>query len=203
MANREIQEQRVKAYFVQAAKQIVRDEGAAAVKVKRVAEEAGYASGTLYNYFRDLNELLFYCVREFFQESLDHALEYAQDSTDPKTRLLAITEAYSSYFLYNPNIYQLAFLVDLHPPEDAITGESFQPEIVRIGEELLQQCVREGTVDPAHPETILGLLANSIHGNLLFFLTGRAGKTTEAEVMEKIRREISWVLEQPVPNGEI
>ncbi|AFG36497.1 TetR/AcrR family transcriptional regulator [Spirochaeta africana] len=201
MTNKEIQEQRIKDIFVQAAMLIVREEGTAAVKVKRVADQAGYAAGTLYNYFHDLNELLFHCVMEFFRECRDHALKQAHGMTGPLERLLAIALGYSSYFLGNPNIYQLVFMADLQPAQQAEAPIDYQPEIVRIGAELLQQCAREGRINPAHADTILGLLANTIHGNLLFFLTGRSGEPRQDAVTEKIRREICWVLERSAPDG--
>lgn len=196
MTNREIQEQRIKEFFVGAAMKIVREEGEAAVTVRRIANEAGYAPGTLYNYFRDLNELLFNCVVEFFQECRDYALEFSREASDPVARLLSIAEAYSSYFLRNPNIYHLVFLADISVPENATVAGHYQPEIVRISAELLQQCAQEGRVDPADTEVILSFLANTIHGNLLFFLTGRSGNTTETSVLEKIRYEMRWVIER-------
>ena len=76
---------------------IVREEGPAAVKVKRVADQAGYATGTLYNYFGDLNELLFYCVVEFFAECQNTALAKSRDTNDPLERLVRIAEGYSEY----------------------------------------------------------------------------------------------------------
>ena len=196
MGNNQIQEQRMKSYFIQAAMCIVREEGPAAVKVKRVADQAGYATGTLYNYFGDLNELLFYCVVEFFAECQNTALAKSRDTNDPLERLVRIAEGYSEYFLYNPHIYHLAFLADVRPPEHFAEGVLYQPEIVRIGADILQQCAQEGCVDPSAVETVLALLANTIHGNLMFFLTGRAQTTDKNAVVYKIRSELLWVIER-------
>ena len=53
-----IKNKRVKSYFVEAAKGIILSEGVENVSVRKVADRAGYTFTTIYNYFRDLNELL-------------------------------------------------------------------------------------------------------------------------------------------------
>lgn len=46
-------------YFIDAANQIIENEGIESVTIRKVADIAGYNSATLYNYFNDLNHLLF------------------------------------------------------------------------------------------------------------------------------------------------
>lgn len=68
MRNRQIQEERIKTYFLDAAKNLLRAEGLKGVSVRNVAYRAGYSYATLYNYFKDINDLLFRCVEDFCQE---------------------------------------------------------------------------------------------------------------------------------------
>ena len=62
MNNRQIQEERIKGYFLDAAKHLLRTKGLQGVSVRSVASLAGYSYATLYNYFKDIKELLFRCV---------------------------------------------------------------------------------------------------------------------------------------------
>jgi DNA-binding transcriptional regulator YbjK len=62
---KQIQEQRMKSYFIQAAKDMLKGEGLKSLSVRSVADRAGYSFATLYNYFKDLNELIFVCVKIF------------------------------------------------------------------------------------------------------------------------------------------
>ena len=62
MDKKSILEQRMKGYFIQAAMEILRGEGIKDLSVRNVAEKAGYSYATLYNYFKDLNELLSLCI---------------------------------------------------------------------------------------------------------------------------------------------
>ena len=54
MENKEIQEERVRSYFVQAANEILRGEGITNLSVRNVSEKAGYSYATLYNYFKNI-----------------------------------------------------------------------------------------------------------------------------------------------------
>lgn len=68
MDNKIIQEERMKGYFIQATKKILKGEGLKAVNVRNIAREAGYSSATLYNYFKDIKDLIFECVKDFQSE---------------------------------------------------------------------------------------------------------------------------------------
>jgi AcrR family transcriptional regulator len=70
MKNKEIQEQRMRGYFIQATKNILKGEGLKSISVRNIADQAGYSYATLYNYFKDVNELIFLCVNDFQEECL-------------------------------------------------------------------------------------------------------------------------------------
>lgn len=194
MNKKEIQEERMKGYFIDAAKKIVREKGVAELTVKKVAARAGYAPGTLYNYFNDLNELLFFSILEFFQECKEYILKETEGSTDPKEKVIASARAYSCYFIENPNVYQLAFLENIKVPRDKFEQDGFVPEIVKISAEFLKKSAEEGFINRKDIEVILGLIANSIHGNLLFYIKRRGVNLSKDEVIEKIMTEVSYVM---------
>ena len=56
MRNRQIQEERIKTYFLDSAKNLLRAEGLKGVSVRNVAYRAGYSYATLYNYFKDIEK---------------------------------------------------------------------------------------------------------------------------------------------------
>src|SRR5512133_1434274 len=87
MKNKEIQEQRMRGYFIQAAKEILKGEGLRSLNVRHIADKAGYSYATLYNYFEDVNELTFLCVNDFYEECRRHAIAEAETRTVGKDRL--------------------------------------------------------------------------------------------------------------------
>ncbi len=194
MGKKEIQEERMKSYFIDAAKKIVREKGVGELTVKKVATRAGYAPGTLYNYFNDLNELLFYSILEFFQECKEYVLKEIENSTNPKEKVIGSAKAYSCYFIENPNIYQLAFLENIKIPKEKYNEKGFVPEIVKITAEFLKQSAEQGFIKVNDIEIVLGLIANSIHGNLLFYIKRRGVNLSKDEVIEKIMSEVKYVI---------
>lgn len=64
MTNKELRVRRVRSYFIDAAKQIVAEEGIEGVTIRKVAQRAGYNSATLYNYFKNINHLIAITLHE-------------------------------------------------------------------------------------------------------------------------------------------
>jgi AcrR family transcriptional regulator len=105
MSNKEIQEQRMRGYFIQATKEILRGEGLRNVSVRNIAERAGYSYATLYNYFKDIKDLIFECVKDFQAECEDHVRRETKNSARGKEKIEAIVKAYVKYFVQYPGIF--------------------------------------------------------------------------------------------------
>ncbi|WP_027338913.1 TetR/AcrR family transcriptional regulator [Halonatronum saccharophilum] len=194
MDRKEIQQQRMRGYFIEAAKQIVKEEGVGNLTVKKVAHLAGYAPGTLYNYFTDLNQLLFYCVVDFFDDCKKELLKEMKKYSTPKEKSINLAKVYAQFFIENPKIYQLLFLEDLGIPPKEIIAEDYLPEVVKSSARNLEEYAKEKGISKEEVDILLGLIANSIHGNLLFFIKGRGIKMTGEDVIEKIIREVEYLL---------
>ena len=104
-----IQEERIKGYFIQAAMEILRGEGIRDLSVRNVAEKAGYSYATLYNYFKDLNELLTVCITEFLNENEAGITSAVQYIPKGKQRLAVIYFTYIKYFVQYPGIFELTY----------------------------------------------------------------------------------------------
>ena len=48
---------RIMIYFIEATQKLIQSEGVDGLSIRKIANEAGYNSATLYNYFRDLEHL--------------------------------------------------------------------------------------------------------------------------------------------------
>ena len=101
-------EERTRNFFIDAAKDIIRGEGLAALNVRNIAERAAFSPATLYAYFKDLNGLIKVCVYSFIdeleqfikQENIDFHGNYYKD----------YYLSYVKYFVQYPGIYQLLFI---------------------------------------------------------------------------------------------
>jgi len=133
--------------------------------LRQVAEEIGYSATTIYLYFRDKDELLFYVVVEGFREFGQQLEEGYRSSTDPVERLLNIGRAYVQFGLDHPMHYRLMFIqrgdfLERPPPEGF--------ESVLDSFDILQRAVGEamsaGTLPKGDVEAYSSTLWVSVHG---------------------------------------
>ena len=108
---KEIQKNRMERYFIDSAKELIIKEGFEDLTTKKIGDTAGYSYATIYNYFKNFNELMCICIEEFSAEMsvfLEEKLE-GIPSSKGKIRLLALESL--NYIKANPNIYKL-YLTD-------------------------------------------------------------------------------------------
>ncbi len=190
MSRKEIQEKRKRGYFIEAAKKIIREEGTQNLTVKKVADLAGFAPGTLYNYFSNLNALYAYCVEEFWNECKIQVERSVKNIEDPKEKIIVSSNAYANYFIDNQNVFKLIFLEDLKNVPEDIKEKVYNPEVVKLLGEYLKQ-LTEGKKEI---EKLGNIVANYIHGILLFFIMDRADETRE-EINNLLKDNINYILE--------
>jgi AcrR family transcriptional regulator len=107
---KQIQEDRIRGYFIQAAKDILRSEGLKGISVRNIAQNAGYSYATLYNYFKDIRFLVFECVKDFQQECSVFITEKVGNVSPGLEKLRAISKAYVEYFVEYPGIFELFYI---------------------------------------------------------------------------------------------
>ena len=104
-----LRQRRIMGYFIEAADAIIKEEGIDALTIRKVADKAGYTSATLYNYFDNLNHLLFLA-------SMNHIVAYNNEierrvaSCNNSVEIyLTICECFCEYSFKEPEIYNLLF----------------------------------------------------------------------------------------------
>ncbi len=110
MDKKQIQEQRMKRYFIDAAKELVKSEGLTSVNVRNVADKAGYSYATLYNYFKDLNDLIFECVKDFQEECEKAVKNKTRKSEAGKEKLKTAVLTYVEYFTEYTGVFELFYI---------------------------------------------------------------------------------------------
>lgn len=194
MNNKELQSQRMKRYFIDAAKEILAEDGVKKLSVRKVGDRAGYSYATIYNYFRDLNELLTYCLADMLEDAYRALIAERQEGLDPRAQLIRYGERYFSYFSENPVLFQLLFIEDLGAaPEEVADKMGDLPSVGQLLIESIAACAKASYILEDQVEVLAELLASSIHGKLLFFLKRRSLEPVET-MLEKIRSEIGYLV---------
>ncbi|KFZ26080.1 MAG: Bacterial regulatory protein, tetR family [Candidatus Izimaplasma bacterium HR2] len=103
-----IKQQRVEGYFIDAAKVIIKKEGPQAVTVRKIAEISGYSYGSIYNYYKDLEELMFHVKNSMIQDMIN---TMHQSGKKPQTieDIQVINREFANFFMDNPNIYEFYY----------------------------------------------------------------------------------------------
>ncbi len=147
MERKEIQEKRMKDFFVQATKELIKGEGLISVSVRSVSERAGYSYATMYNYFKDIKELVFICVQDFQEECSLFVNEKAKHFPHGKARIKAIAKFYMQYFSDYPGVFELFFLEKMfaigHKQE---TNKLIMNFLDALCEKEWEHCVKTKTV---------------------------------------------------------
>lgn len=195
MKNRQIQEERIKTYFLDSAKSLLRAEGLKSVSVRNIADHAGYSYATLYNYFKDINDLLFRCVVDFCAEAESFVDGKIVGMQDGREKLRATARAYAEYFTEYPGVFELLFLERMgdfgNRKETAllITGL-----IDRLCAGQLEKCVAGGIYSRERADSVMARLHYLLPGMLLMY-ENRLEPDDYKEFMKSLDLQLRLVLD--------
>ncbi|HKL42250.1 MAG TPA: TetR/AcrR family transcriptional regulator [Clostridia bacterium] len=197
MGNKKVQLERKKTYFIEATKSLIEETGVEALTVKKIAHKAGYATGTLYNYFDSLNVLLFNCILDYFEELYNTLSEVQLAKEDYEKYLLQLMAVYTDYFTQKPEIYYLIYLKNLGSVESINDGKIFRPKITKLLNKALIEYFdsKKVLIKNEELEIIGGLITNSLHGNLLFYINKKSNISVE-ELKQKIKLEVTYIIKR-------
>ena len=114
-----LRQRRIINYFIDAADEMIRQEGIDAVTIRKVADKAGYTSATLYNYFENLTHLIFLAAMNHLEEYYKEVVQRVKNCKNPVDIYLTISECFCEYSFSKPEIYYLLF----YEYEDGKVGE--------------------------------------------------------------------------------
>ena len=109
MDKKTIQKRRTMRYFIDAAYQIIEEKGIDNITIRDVADIAGYNSATLYNYFENLDHLIFFTSLKYLKNYVQDLNNYTKDSKNALDKFIKIWECFCKHSLSNPKIYYNIF----------------------------------------------------------------------------------------------
>lgn len=194
MKNKEIQEQRMRGYFIQAAKDMLRAEGLKSISVRAIADRAGYSYATMYNYFKDINDLIFVCVEDFFEECNSFVAKNSVKNAKGLEKLRGTITGYATFFVEYPGIFDLFFMEkvgDFGQKQSTVSliASSFD----RVCEADWNYCISRKLIDVEQSEQLKAQLKYSIFGLLLMYLNRRI-PASYAEFVRQLNDQIDLLL---------
>jgi AcrR family transcriptional regulator len=151
--------------FINAAEEIIEESGFNGVKIRDVAKKAGFNSATLYNYFENLDHLLFYTAMRSLKDYALALRTYLVDAKNAMDMFLKVWECFCDFAYDKPEIYNAIFFPNLDKhfehyvdeyykffPEDLvkfdenITTMLLKSDIKERGKTTVSLCVEEGYI---------------------------------------------------------
>jgi len=97
-------------YFITAANEIIQEEGFENATVRKIAKKAGYNSSTIYNYFNDLDHLIFFTKITHLEEYTERLYDEIEEDMHPLKEFIKIWRIFAEEAFKNPNdFYDLFF----------------------------------------------------------------------------------------------
>lgn len=196
MKNKEIQEKRMKEYFIQATKDILKSEGIKSLSVRNIADQAGYSYATLYNYFKDINDLVFLCVSDFQDECNQFVSNQIEKSSSPMgiERLKRSVLAYINYFVEYPGIFDLFYLTKVGDfGTKQTTIDLISKSLDNACEQEWNYCISHNLIPIEKVQNIKSQLRYSIIGLLLLYMNRRT-PSSYSEFIKQTTVQIDYLL---------
>jgi AcrR family transcriptional regulator len=196
VTRKEKQKQEVRSLILEESMKLFVEEGFSKVSVRKIAERVQYSPTTLYLYFKDKNEILFYCCESGFKKMLEHNIALGLIS-DPIERLHQMGVNYLNFGLENPEYYDLMFIQEA--PMSALidmgAGWSSGDQALEALKMIVQDAMDKGVLVPAKVETVAMAVWSMVHGLVSLAIRQRLDKLVPAEDVEKTMHEsLDWLL---------
>lgn len=202
MGRKTLQKKRIMKYFIDACIEIIETEGVKGVTIRKVADLAGYNSATLYNYFENLDHLLFYASLKYLRNYLIKLKELNM----PENRLqrfMEIWRCFAEEAFAHPTFFNHIFYMnydmsfndavkqyyEIYPEELANLSENLLPmltesNLYKRDLELLEDCVEAGLISREDLEPINDMIVMVFHG---FILKVETGNYSEDEIRDNVK----------------
>lgn len=157
----------VRQEILDAARDLFMREGYQATSIRKIAEKAEYATGTIYLHFRDKQEVLEALAAELFVRLDQRMLAIENDEVaDPLEALRRGLRVYINFGLQHRNHYYLVFMI---PPDQLarpLAEDKMRAGVQSFGHlvAIVQRCIALGKIAPADPMEVSQALWCGAHG---------------------------------------
>jgi AcrR family transcriptional regulator len=190
---KDLKRQRIKMYFLEAAKELIINEGVENVSVRKVADIAGYSYATIYNYFEDLNELLVDTRSLIIKDIAVYMHNKMNERLYDLEGIKRLLKIYVSYYFENPNVFKFFYFHQLNNKNDRAEGSEEELNFEEIWKETLKGFVMDGTLLDKDIEVISKILIYAMHGMIAISFSYN-NDLTEENLCKDLDKIIDYLL---------
>ncbi|MDA3809578.1 MAG: TetR/AcrR family transcriptional regulator [Spirochaetaceae bacterium] len=187
MINNEKSE-RVRLHFAETARRMILSSGIEEFSARKLAVEAGYSLGTIYNHFSSLDEVLWYTRSLMIEVMGKYLTEKSTSSSDSIDNLKLLFKNYLSYFIEHPQVYRFLYFHKLDKSEKTVTSLADSPDFSKQRMKIFTSLINNGKLSQKDAATILTTIIYSIQGILTMVITDNdnVDKKTAFNQLEEI-----------------
>ncbi|MDL2248578.1 TetR/AcrR family transcriptional regulator [Tyzzerella sp. OttesenSCG-928-J15] len=104
-----LQRNQTMSYFINAALELVKEEGLSNLSIRKIADKAGYNSATLYHYFLSFEEICIYASMKFVDGYIKDLPNYLKQAETPLYKYLKTWECFCYHSFNHPEEFWLLF----------------------------------------------------------------------------------------------
>ncbi len=170
--------------------------------MRKLAGKLGLTATTIYQYYKNKEELYFAALTQGFDTLCDVVQEALGKQNDPKERLREVIRAIIRFSLAHPNVYNILFVSDVPKYYDYVGTESeavAKNELdaaMRFRNLLISTVLQSGIIKAdSENDVLMDLIAGicTIHGYIVFvnsqitdYLLGPDAETDSDEMVNKL-----------------
>ena len=170
-AKKRISKDRQEEILLEAAKTVVNQEGLSGLTARNVAKQAGYAVGTIYNVFRNMNELILMINGETLMKMKEELKKSLSSMRKNQSLGRILAKFYVGFAKKNTPFWNLLF--EFKYPQGETLPQWYK-KLVEENFELLENAIsRQLSVDPKRLKRASCVIWASFHGIVSLSLTGK------------------------------
>jgi len=110
LSHSELKKKRMLTFFIEAAQEIMAKDGIEAITLRKVADLAGYNGATLYNYFKDLDQLILYASLKYLKTYNLEVVKQLKKCKNEREKFITMWQTFCKIsFKYPHQFYQIFF----------------------------------------------------------------------------------------------
>lgn len=170
----------------QSAIKVIAREGFYNTKTSKIADEAGVAVGTIYNYFHSKDEILEYIFEVEFEKRIKYLKELDRKELSIYEKLTMFIEKHFQEIKNNLDTAQILVREKEFPKtSDFSSILSYLNEIPSLLESMLEEAKEKGEIRDQNPTIIAGLIFGALQG-----VVEKALRTNNLELLENAEEEV-------------
>lgn len=178
--------ERIRAYFAETAMNMIKAEGIQSVSVRKVADEAGYSLGTIYNHYENLDEMLWVTRSLLIHEIADYIDRYVKETVESVDDIVAIFETYMRYYVEIPTVYAFLYFHQLEKCDKKDPALNEMPEFQERFIPLITFLTEKKEISPNKVMHVISMIMYIVHGLLTLYISGN-DEMTEDMIYTELR----------------